>query len=462
VALFFLLGLLLGDLLSETTSELDATQLFVGFLIYAVLAFLFIRFMIQPLNTLNLQVYQSLPIPRKKLLNFIILKPIYNPVNYLSLFLVVPFAINTVGKNYGVTAGIGLVFLCICLIIFNIQFASWIKRVIGGNIAKTLSIFLLFATVAVSVVFLEIKGIFSLYQHSYAFVLYLITQVWTWILPLLIAVLATWLHYRYFQNHFYEEAEKSSAKIKEKVSLRDFSFLNRLGTVGTLIAFRLKLILRHKRTKNYFIMYAVFMLYGFIFYSSKTYENMPVMMFFGAICVVGLTLLSFGQWAYSLDSNHFDFILTKGIKMKDYVASTYYLLAACCFIQFLISLFYVAIYGVSIFWIHLAAMFYCIGIALPLLLFFCSFLNKRLNLDNSSMSFQGVKMKDFIIVLPVTVLPFLYFGIGSIFARQSTLLYILILAGCAGIALHQPLITLCANHLQKRKYALSDGFKETE
>lgn len=94
------LGFALPSALEEASPAFSAAELFNGAMLYLILATLAMRYFVQPMNTLNLQVYQSLPVKRDTLVNYLLLKPLFNPINYSSLLFLIPFAIRATSATY--------------------------------------------------------------------------------------------------------------------------------------------------------------------------------------------------------------------------------------------------------------------------------------------------------------------------------------------------------------------------
>ena len=99
VGALLLFGFFLGDLLATADTSLNPVELFNSAMLWLIVGGVFFRFFIQQLNTLNLPAYQMLPVKRSSLVNFLILKPLISPLNYISLLLIIPFAIRTERKS---------------------------------------------------------------------------------------------------------------------------------------------------------------------------------------------------------------------------------------------------------------------------------------------------------------------------------------------------------------------------
>ena len=62
LVIFVLMGFMLPKILAETAPQLDPAHTFNGAMIFIIVLALLIRFLFQPLSTINLQSYQVLPI----------------------------------------------------------------------------------------------------------------------------------------------------------------------------------------------------------------------------------------------------------------------------------------------------------------------------------------------------------------------------------------------------------------
>jgi hypothetical protein len=66
----------------------------------------------QPLSTLNIENYQVLPIKRETLVNYLLLKPLFNPLNYIVLVLLSPSPSPDISV-YGVAGAFRFIFVVI-------------------------------------------------------------------------------------------------------------------------------------------------------------------------------------------------------------------------------------------------------------------------------------------------------------------------------------------------------------
>ena len=145
-----------------------------------------------------------------------------------------------------------------------------------------------------------------------------------------------------------------------------------------------------------------------------------------------------------------------------YSTANYFLLIGFNIICFILTTPYF-FFGMKIVYMHLAAFIFNVGVNVYLLLFLATYNNRRIDLSKSSaMNYQGTTYKSFLIVLPILLLPMLIVWLLSLVASVTFALWTLTLLGVVGILFRKPLITLCVNQFNRRKYILAEGFRESE
>lgn len=454
---FLFLGFSLNEILEKANNKLNPMELFDGAMLYIMLIGLALRFFMQQLNTLNLPPYQVLPIKRSILINFLLLKPLASPVNYFLLLVVIPFAIKSVIGYYSVSVALRFVLSFVFLIWFNSLTAAFLKRKFGSGLVSFLAVILVLAGIAA----LEYFKVFSLFDISKSLYSFIVLKAYGLIVPLLFVGAVYSLNRWFFSQNYYPE--KFNSKLKsETTATADLSFLNRFGVIGELIGLELKLILRHKRTKQMFYMSIIILFYGLMIYLNKESANSYGILFLMSMMMTGSFMLMFGQWIISWDSSHFDSLMTRNIPIRTYIKANYYLLIAFNIISFVLTTPYFY-FGMKIMYMHLAAFIFNIGVNVFLFLLFATYNTRKLDLSKSSaMNYQGVTYKSFLIVLPIMFLPMIIVYALSTFFSLQVALCTLALLGFAGIILRNQLITLCVNLFNSRKYKLAEGFREAE
>lgn len=455
-AMLVIMGFFAEEILFEAAPDTSPVETFGGIFIYILMVVLIMRYFLQTLNTINLQPYQILPIKRKTIVNYILLKPLLNPVNYITLLFVIPFSVATVSKTHGGLGAIKFVLIVIFVIWFNTLMAAYLKRKLGVTSWGTLAVFL----VAALIFALEYFAGAPLFNFSQNAVAYLLSNPFAWLVVLLLPVSAYLLNTTFFARNYYAESFNKHLAKKHDYK-QQFTFLDRFGKQGEIMQLIMKLVIRNKRTKSTLWVSILFLLYGALFYSD-IYADKTGFRFFTAMIVTGALMLMFGQWIISWNGSHFDAILTKEINARDYVKANYNLMILCNIVCFIVSTPYF-FYGREIMILQIVAFLFNTGVTIFLLVFFGTYNTKRLDLNQgNAMNFQGTTYKNFLIVFPIMFTPMIVLGIASKFDAKNLALWIFAILGILGIIFTKQLITLCERQLLKRKYALSEGFRKKD
>ena len=452
-----LFGFFLGDLLAEADTSLNPVELLNSAMLWLVVGGVLFRFLIQQLNTLNLPTYQMLPVKRSSLVNFLILKPLISPLNYISLLFIVPFAAQTITPYYNGTVAFQFILCFVFIIWFNSLFAAFLKRKLGS---KIWSMFLLISVVAI-LIGLEYFQWFSLTTISGIVFNFIIQHIYGCLLLLVLPLVGFLLNKWFFAQNYYLERFHKTAK-QDTISTRNLSFLDKFGVIGDLISLELKLLYRHKRTKSMIYVSVLFLLYGLIFYTDDIYKEVPSMLFFCALFSTGFMTLMYGQWVISWDSTHFDSLMTKNIPIHSYLQANFYLMMTFNVISFVLTMPYF-FFGEHIIYLHISAFLFNTGISIPILLYFATYNRKRIELSQgSAFNYQGTTLKNFLIMLPVMLVPILILSIVSVLSNQTIALWAISIIGLIGIILHKPIISLCVKQFNTQKYKIAAGFREHE
>lgn len=456
IVAFFALGMFLHTLLSEIPTEKTPTELFNGITLYLLLGGLAIRYLMQQLTTINIQSYQALPIKRSNIVNYILFTPLLNPINYILFFTIIPFAIRSVSVDYGGFTAFCFVLNFFCIVCFNSLMASFLKRRFGSNFWGFIGVIAFFA----AVIALEMFTVFSLSAVSGTIFGFITLKPYGLAISWLLVVCAYLLNRWFFSQNFYAEKFERQVKTAKTYNDTQLSFLNRFGIVGDIMALEMKLIWRHKRSKNMLYMAVFFLFYGLLFYTNDIYANMQGFLFFSAMFMTGLITLLFGQWIIGWNSSHFDSLMTRNFSVRAYLTANLYLMLAGNIVCFILTTPYF-LFGTQIAILHIAAFLYNSGVNTFLLTYFATYNTKRIDLmAKSALNYQGTTFKNFLIVLPLMFFPMIVVGIFAWFSATNIALIILSLLGIVGLLFQKQLITLCVNQFNKRKYALCEGFRQ--
>lgn len=457
LAILVMTGFMLPRILQELAPHSDAAVTSNGIMIYATIFLLIIRYLMQPLNRLNLECYQVLPVKRSVLVNYLILKPLFNPTNYILLCLAIPFAITGVAPTYGTAGAFRFVLIVVFLIWNNTLLAPLMKRKYNNIIFGSIALLVLGGGLAA----LEYFRLFSLFTLSQQLFGFLAEAPFAWIAALLPCALSVALNKLFFARNYYPESFEKQSNQREATSQR-FTFMERFGKIGELISLEIRLVLRHKRTKSTFYMAFFFLFYGLIFYPNPVYNQNSGWLFFVAIFVTGTGMLMFGQWIINWDGAHFDFLMSRDIDTLTYIRGNYYLMLALCVASFIATTPYF-LFGRQIILYHLVAFVYNAGVNIYVYLFGATLNTKRLDLSrSSSMNMQGVSYKNFLVMIPLLVIPITLITLFGLFSATHIALIIIVLLGLAGILFREPLLKVIERQFLRRKYVLCAGFRKRE
>ncbi|MDR0332617.1 MAG: DUF5687 family protein [Dysgonamonadaceae bacterium] len=459
VALYFVgalmfFGAMFPVFVADVAPQFTAMEAFSGSLLYMLLFSLAMRYFMQSLGTINLQPYQILPIKRSVIVNYILLKPLLTPANYLTLAFVIPFVVRYVSREPDALCRVQFVAVIVFLIWFNVLVASYLKRRFSATLWGTLGVLLCFGAIA-GLEYFKIFSLFSISKNVFGF---LLSNPFGLVLVLLLPLGAYYLNKAFFRKNYYAESFEKQSKKQNYIS--HFSFMDKFGKTGELMQVHIKTFLRNKRMKATLWTMPFILLYGLLFYNNSSY-GLGMKMFAG-IFVTGFPMLILGQWAIGLNSTYFDAIMSKKITVRDYILSFYYMMFVLCIVSFILTTPYF-FYGKEIMIVQTVAFLYNIGVNISILLFFSTFNDKRIELNTGgAMNYQGVSMKNFLVMIPIMIVPMLMIGIANAFNAQNVALWILAILGILGIISTKPLLAFCEKQFLRRKYILCEGFRKKD
>jgi len=153
-------------------------------------------------------------------------------------------------------------------------------------------------------------------------------------------------------------------------------------------------------------------------------------------------------------------MMSQNIPLRKYLESKALLISVSIAVMFLLTIPYIY-FGWEVFAINLACALYNLGINIPVILFFGSFNKKRIELDQSPFgNMQGTSATQFLIMLPVLVVPIALFSIFYYAISFEASVIMLSIMGIIGFAMRNYLLDLVTEQYRKKKYGMIDGFKQ--
>ncbi len=447
-------GIILYPALKKFFPDKDPLLLVNSFIFYWILGDLMFRFFFQKLPVMSVKPLLTLPIKRRKIVNYVLGKSAISFFNFLPLFLIVPFGIILIYKDYPVGSVLAWMLALIVWTLIN----NFLNFIIESFSSKTDLAFLPLVVSSGVLYALDYFGIIS-FGHILSNVFNAIYNN-----PVLISVLVVVLIGLYFIN--FKILRKKlflDASLKNKVaevSTSNLEWTKNFGDIAPFMQLDLKLIWRNKRSKSTVWMLLLGLCYGLFFYPQPTYVDMPWFFIFIGIFSTGIFLMNFGQFIPAWDSSYYKMLMSQNIKYERYLQSKFMLMAMSVVIMFLLGIPYVY-FGWKILLAHFAAAIYNIGVNTHVIMYGGSFNRKRINLDQkAAFNYQGTGAVQWLIGIPLMIIPAAIFGVFYAIFNFEIGCLVMGLLGVIGIIFHQKLMRFITKKYLESKYKMIDAFNQ--
>ncbi|AQS94583.1 hypothetical protein BXQ17_11110 [Polaribacter sp. BM10] len=448
LATFLIIGIGGYYILKKQFPESDPLQLVNSYLLYAILGDLIFRYLMQKLPVMNIKPMLILPIKKSKLVHYVLGKSSISFFNILGLFFYIPFSVVIIKEGYNTSGVLGWLF-AIVLIIQSANFLNFLinkNNIALGTIVVTLLALIGLQKFNIFDVTAYAGSIFdSIYQNPIYALIFVV-----------VLVVLYQLNYKQLRNLLYLD-EAVSQKVEEAKSL-DLSFTDKLGDVAPFIKNDMRLIWRNKRTKTVFLMSFLFLFYGLIFFTQKTYREMPAMLMFASLFVTGGFALNYGQFIPAWDSAHYKMLMSQSFKYRKFLESKWILMVFMTSFLYILSFPYLY-FGIDIFLMITAGAIFNIGFNSLFLLFAGSFNRKRIDLNKSGFgNTQGTSATQFLIILPLMVFPMLVFWLFDKFVGGNSGYIVVASIGIISLLCKKYALNLIEKQYIKNKYVMINAF----
>ncbi len=447
---FLGLGVAAFFILEKQFPGSDPLLILSEYLVYWVTAELFMRYMLQKLPFMDVKPLLTLPISKKSIIHFLLGKTAFSFYNFLSLVFFIPFAGVLISKGYPALQ----VLTFVLAMAFIAQVLNYLNFLVNKNEKVLISLAVLLALLT-GIEYFELWPItaysgrvfYSFYLYPFAF-----------LVPAGLLVVLYIINYQQLIQQLYLDV--AVKKKTRAATAYDLGWTRRLGSLGPFVRLDLRLIWRNKRTRTQAFISLAMVLYGLIFYGMDDFGSASAMFVFVGIFITGIFMVNFGQFIPAWDSEYYCMMMAQNIPLRQYLESKAVLISASITIMFLLSIPYLY-FGWEALAINAACALYNLGINTPLVLYFGSFNKKRIDLTKSPVgNMQGTSATQFLIILPLMVVPILlYLGIKFFFSFELALA-ILALMGVLGFALRTYAMEFVTDAYRKRKYSMVAGFAE--
>jgi hypothetical protein len=451
LALGVFLEKILESVAKNVPAEISIAKIFIYYALFSFLA----RFFLQSLPAMEIVPYLHLRIKRSSIGWFMLFKSLTSFFNFMPIFLFLPFALDYMTDVFGGFQAF-VWFASIFFFELTINFKLiYFKRKFTLN---PKFIFLLLVGIAALIV-ADNYAVFSISTISLWYFGQLQNQ-WLWVLlPVFTTVVFVFYNLRQIRQNSYLD-DLIPKKSEQETLSQKLNLLQNFGKTGELVLNEIRLIFRNKRAKTTMAMLPLFLLYGLFFYPNKEMNNNVFMLVFVGIFVTGSFMIAYGQYLMAWESSHFDFVLSSNIGISDYFKAKYFLLLTPTLLLYIFTIPY-AFFGMKIFWINFVSLLYNVGINIPFLLYAASYNKKRMELGSGSMmNYQGLGLNNFIISLPLLLIPAMLYMLFKAISGEIAAIVLLGVLGILGLAFNQSLIRTAIKHFEKNRYALAQGYRQ--
>jgi len=451
---FLVIGVGIYFILKKEYPEQDPLHIVNSVLVYWFLGDLIIRYLGQKLPEASIRPLLILPVKKKEITRYILMKSTFSFWVFLPLMAFVPFAVVLWQKGYDHTLVLAWLTAVTALTLSN----NYLNYLVNKNN----KIFFAIAGLLLIMGSLDYFNIVPFHRYFARLFNSLATRPWLALIPVALAVILYRLVYRNIYQHLY--LDDVLKKQTEKVQAGDLKFINRLGSdTAIFLKNDIRLIWRNRRTKN-LVKSSLFMVaYGLIFIKmmhSKTPEQTFLNFVFPAIFMTGMFSYYFGMFIPAWDGAYYPFLMSQNIKMKQYLESKWLLMTISNIIMFILTIPYVY-FGWKYLIILLSMTIFNIGYSNLFILWMGAYNSKRIDLDKSGyFSSEGVSARTFIIAFMFLLLPMLIFYLVYIYGNFKMAVGILILLGITGLIFKNYFLEKIADLYLKKKYKTLHGFKQ--
>lgn len=454
--LFLFTGIGLYPLIQKYFPGEDPITVANRYVLLWLLAELSLRFFLQTLPVLDIKPLLVLPVLKRKVVNFVLIKSFFSFFNFLPLLVIIPFGIFNIYKNEHSAAAVLAWMLAMWGLSLAVNFTNFIiKKKFTENLRALLPVALIILVLGA----LDYFGVLGITGWLGSVLDHILIYPWTAMVPVLLVLgLFFWnrtnLEKKFFLDGHLKERTRSA-------NTREFTWTRRFGDIAPYLQQDLKMIWRNKRPKTAIYMSLLLLGYGMIIYPREIYIDMPGFYVFVGIFITGIFMINFGQFIPAWDASHYPLIMAQNIPVNKYLDAKAGLITFSVVILTILATPYIY-FGWRIFLLNLVCAIYNIGVNIPILLYAGSFNRKRIDLDKSPfMNYQGMGAAQWLVGLPLLVFPVFFFWIFyKLISFESGVAFLLCL-GVLGLIFRSRAIDFIAQVYKKKKYAMIEGFKQT-
>ncbi|MDA0780261.1 MAG: DUF5687 family protein [Bacteroidetes bacterium] len=429
----------------------DPLPIISGYLLYAFAFWIVLRYFLQKMPIVHIQPLLVLPISKKRIVRFGLLKTVFSFYNISNLFFFVPFGIILIQQDYNLLGVIGW-WVAIGSIILTTNFLNIMLNSVDRILIQVAVLLLALFALQYFEVFDLTTWTSPLFMAAYHQPLYS-----------LIPLVLLGITYQWSFTHFKDKLMLDGGTIQPKAETHrgaDLYWLDRFGRMAIFLRNDIRLIIRNKRARMAVWMGVGFLFYGLIF-MSDIYKGSAMTVFVG-IFVSGGFLFGFGQYVPSWDSSYYPLMMSQNISYKEYLTSKWWLVVVGTLAGMILSSFYV-FFGWEMYFAILAGGIYNLGINAYLVLLSGAYTRVPIDLTANNKAFgdkRSFNLKTILLSIPKIIVPMFVYYVGVLIQSKSLGLILVALVGVLGFAFRNLVFGWIENIYQKEKYKTLQAYKQ--
>ncbi|MBB4807026.1 hypothetical protein HNP38_002330 [Chryseobacterium defluvii] len=439
--------------LIQNKMHADPLKVVSKYLIILWAADLIFKYIWQEMPTQNIKPFLTLSVPKKTIINYMLIKTFLSPFSWLNSFFFITFSCIALYNGYGFLGTLSW-FIGISLLFYLNNFINILfndKEIIAIIIGSIFTITGL----------LSYYNFIPLLSWSESFFYSFYGKPYWVLLPVVLFSGLWWLCFKQVHKEFYLD---QGLEVKKAVGkTENITFLNKYGALGTFINNDIKMLRRNKVTKNVLIGSFFFIFYGLLMFTSPVYKTPYMMMFMGLFVTGGFQFL-FGQRVPAFDSSYYPLMMTLNVPYKEYLKAKWWLINIVTALSMVVAIFY-AYFGWEMYVTFFAAGLYNIGVNSQFTLWSGAFNKTQIDL-NSKEKRIGQKgsfnMKAMLLIIPKMLLPMAVFGASKYFFGMTGGVISIAILGLTGFLLREKIFDIIVRHYKVEKYSTLDAFKNKD
>ena len=430
--------------------HVDPLPVISRFLIYWLVADLFLRYFFQQMPTQNIKPFLTMNIKKSTLVNYMISKTFSSFFSWGGLFIYIPLLGILLYNGYPIAGSFSWISTIVILIFCN----NFLNVLLNG---KDIVAWIVGA-VLVLAAGLDYYKIISLSSFSELIFMKFYQHWWLIIVPILLIVVGFIITKKYIAGNFY--LDKGLEMKQEVGKTESIQFLNQYGVLGTFINNDIRMIKRSKAAKAITMGSFLFLFYGLLMFSSPIYQT-PYMELFMGLFVTGGFLFMFGQRVPSFDSSYYPLMMTLNVPYKEYLKAKWWMIVSAVAVSMVLAIGY-AFVSWDLYFTFLAAGLYNVGVNSQVVLLSGAYNKNPIDLNARGKTLgkkNNFSFKSIILMLPQMVLPMAVFAGTKYLFGTTAAVASLGLLGLIGFLLREKFFDFIVKLYKKEKYSTIKAFK---